>query len=272
MFLKMKLNNKMSAGDIVRHFDLTVTEQTVRNRLREKGIRSFKQKKKPFISQENKQSRVEWCKAHESWTVNDWERVLWSDESPFGLRFTAAETIYCRPEDRYLERNLRGTVKHQLKLNVWGAFTAHGVGRLHHVKGSGKNGAMCKEDYLKILQEQAVPSGIELLGEGFIFQQDNDPKHTAHVVKDRFAQLEEDGVLTLLPWPSQSPDLNPIEHVWGRLDVITKERKCNTLEELMVELQRGWEALPQELLKKLVHSMPRRIQAVLKAKGGPTKY
>ena len=107
---------------------------------------------------------------------------------------------------------------------------------------------MCKEDYLKILEEEAVQSGQELLGEGFIFQQDNDLKHTSLVVKDRLAQLEAEGTL-----------INPIEHVWGHLDRRMKDRKCRNLEELMVELRRGWEELPEDYLKKLVHSMPRQI-------------
>ena len=150
---------------------------------------------------------------------------------------------------------------------VWGAFCASGVGRFYKVEGK-----MKKEQYLKIVNQEAVPSGLELLGEGFIFQQDNDPKHTAKIVKARFAELHEEGVLTLLPWPSQSPDLNPIEHVWGILDRKAKDRKCNTLDELMDVLRKSWAALPVDTLRSLIHSMPRRIQAVIAAKGGNTKY
>ena len=262
----------MSAVEVNKHFEFGLADQTVRKRLREKGIKSFLRKKKPLISKENERKRMEWCRAHESWTTEDWEKVLWSDESPFGLRFKGARRIYCRADERYLPKNLQATVKHQQKFNLWGCFSASGVGSLHRIHGSGKNGAMCKEDYLKILEEEAVQSGQELLGEGFIFQQDNDPKHTSLAVKDRLAQHGAEGTLINLPWPAQSPDLNPIEHVWGHLDRRTKDRKCRNLEELMVELRRGWEELPEDYLKKLVHSMPRRIQKVLEAKGGATKY
>ena len=56
----------------------------------------------------------------------------------------------------------------------------------------------------------AVPSGLALIGKNFVFQQDNDPKHTARVVKQYLENKRRDGSLTVLDWPAQSPDMNII--------------------------------------------------------------
>lgn len=102
----------------------------------------------------------------------------------------------------------------------------------------------------------------------FIFQHDNDPKHTSKVVQ---RYLKTKGV-NVLPWPAQSPDLNPIENLWAILDTRLKHRKCNNEDELFGVLKAGWEALDPQILKNLVDSMSRRCQAVIDAKGMPTKY
>ena len=76
----------------------------------------------------------------------------------------------------------------------------------------------------------------------------------------------------MLEWPSQSPDLNPIENLWSILEDRSKKRKVNTKEELIQELRKEWNSLSEDLLLKLSDSMPRRIQAVLAVKGWMTKY
>ena len=72
---------------------------------------------------------------------------------------------------------MQGTVKHQRSINVWGCFSWNGVGDLHRVKG-----ILTGTEYRKILIHHRVPSANRLNPEGFIFQHDNDPKHTSNVV------------------------------------------------------------------------------------------
>ena len=123
--------------------------------------------------------------------------------------------------------------------------------------------------YLDIIKDNLQVSAEKMnIGDNFIFQQDNDPKHTSKVVKAYFSS---EGI-NVLEWPAQSPDLNPIEHLWAILDSkLIRERVTNkTL--LFSELQRAWEAIDISLLKSLVESIPKRLQAVIEAKGLNTKY
>ena len=78
----------------------------------------------------------------------------------------------------------------------------------------------------------------------------------------------------LMDWPAQSPDLNPIENCWHYLDSKVRKRRPQpkNLDQLYEALQEEWKNIEPSYLRKLVHSMPDRCQAVVKAKGYWTKY
>ncbi len=104
------------------------------------------------------------------------------------------------------------------------------------------------------------------------FQQDNAPCHKAQIISDWF--LEHDNEFTLLKWPPQSPDLNPIEHLWDveEREIHIMDVQPTNLQQLRDALMSIWTKISDECFQQLVESMPRRIKAVLKAKGGPTRY
>ena len=145
----------------------------------------------------------------------------------------------------------------------WGCFTWEGPGY-----GSKIDGNMDTDLYLKIMDEELQQS-LEWWGVDWadkVFQQDNDPKHTSKKAKQWF----EDNQIPVMEWPAQSPDLNPIEHLWHYLKrQLTKYTNPPTsIHELWERVEKEWEAMSVEECQKLIESMPNRVQAVLKAKGG----
>ena len=103
-----------------------------------------------------------------------------------------------------------------------------------------------------------------------VFQQDNDPKHTSRLAQEWFQQSG----IEVLDWPAQSPDLNPIEHLWFHLKQRLNgyETEAISMYEVWQRVEKGWNAIPMEVCLGLIESMPRRVAAVLKAKGGYTRY
>jgi hypothetical protein len=139
-----------------------------------------------------------------------------------------------------------------------------GIGRLEFI-----DDRMNAERYCEILDSNLFQSADQLrMPPDFIFQQDNDPEHTAHLTA---RWLDENGV-RLLKWPAQSPDLNPIEHLWYLLEKELGDRRFKTKDELKTALTAAWNRLSFQKIRNLLDSIPRRLKAVIKAKGGPTKY
>jgi transposase len=103
-----------------------------------------------------------------------------------------------------------------------------------------------------------------------LIQQDNARPHTARVTMD---YLEQNNI-NVLPWPSKSPDLNLIEHLWDQLDKRVRQRQPphQTLYQLRQMLQQEWRTIPRNNVRNLIEYMPRRCRAVLAARGGHTRY
>jgi transposase len=102
-----------------------------------------------------------------------------------------------------------------------------------------------------------------------VFQDDNAPIHTTGTVLSWFEEHE--GELQHLPWPAYSPVLNTTKPLWSVLETRVRNRfpPPTSLKQLEDVLQEECYKIPLQTVQNLYESIPRRIAAVLKAKGGP---
>ncbi|KAG1123753.1 hypothetical protein G6F37_014058 [Rhizopus arrhizus] len=105
------------------------------------------------------------------------------------------------------------------------------------------------------------------------FQQDNDPKLTSKVAKAWFEENNFDSK-SIYSWPTQSPDLNHIEHIWHhlRLRLSAYETRAKGVHELWDRIEEQWAIFTKDNCRKYIDSMPDRIKVVIQAKGGYTDY
>jgi transposase len=240
--------------------------ETIRNVLHRYGFYGRMARKKPFISEVNRKKRIEFAKMHLNKDQHFWNSVIWSDESKFNI-FTSdgGQRVWRKPNTALQIENIVPTVKHGGgSVFVWGCMAAKGVGNLAFI-----DGIMDRWVYLDILKKNLKKSARKLkMPAVYRFQQDNDPKHTAGVVK----QWLLDKIPQQLKTPPQSPDLNPIEHLWSILKSHISKHHITSKDQLKAVLQEEWLKINPETTKKLVNSMRRRLQAVIDAKGYPTAY
>ena len=246
-----------------------VSAQTVRRGLKKAGLKAVVKQKKPLLKPRHKAARLDFALRHKDWTLDDWKKVVWSDETKINrLGSDGRKWAWKKKGEGLSERLVDGTLKFGGgSAMVWGCMTWQGIGYTCQIEGK-----MDAELYCKILEDE-LQDTLEYYGkdvEDIIFQQDNDPKHTSGKAKHWF---QTHGVEVLL-WPAQSPDLNPIEHLWDHLKrkLSEYETPSSGVLELWDRIVETWEAIPASVCQNLIESMPRRIEAVLQAKGGHTKY
>lgn len=150
---------------------------------------------------------------------------------------------------------------------VWSCITPKGVGFIEKIDGT-----MTALKYINILENNYIPTLdiYELSHNDVVFMQDNDPKHKARITMQWLSENE----IEVMDWPAQSADLNPIETFWKQLkDKLGQyEKPATGIDELWRRVKETWNAFPASSCLNHINSMPDRIQAVIKAKGGNTKY
>ena len=149
---------------------------------------------------------------------------------------------------------------------VCGCVTVHGVGELVVV-----NGNINHQVYINVLDENLLQSMENTFGDRhtpFIFQHDNAPVHKARNGERWLDQQE----IQTIQWSAQSPDLNLIENLWDHVKKQVQNDRPQNRDELITSIFCSWGDITPNTIRTLYQSMPRRVGAVIRARGYPSKY
>ncbi len=163
---------------------------------------------------------------------------MFSDESTFCISFgNQGPRVWRKRGEAQNSRCLRSSVKFPQSELVWSTVFSE-------VQG----------------QHSRIPGSFRALH--------SSPAHSAKATSTWFKGHG----IPVLNWPANSPDLNPIENIWGIVKRKMRYARPNNAEELKATIRATWALITPEQCHRLIDSMPRRIAAVIQAKGAPTKY
>lgn len=167
-----------------------VSNSVIRRSLKKSGLNGRVAAKKPLLRPQNIRKRLQFAKEHVGWTEEQWARVLFTDESKFDLFGTNRRVFVRRFQGERFKKNcLQPTIKHGGgSVMIWAGISVKGGTKLKLI-----NGIMDKKVYHQILIRNALPEGKRLLGRGFIFQEDNDPKHASNLCRNYLTRKENSG-------------------------------------------------------------------------------
>lgn len=251
---------------------LNVSNNTIRRRLKERGIKAYIAAKKDFLTARHREIRLNFAnELLENRTIEYWESLWYSDEKSFGSHEHGKVYVYRERNTRYDPANIY-TVKKSGRINenVWGVFNSRGHALLLRI-----NGHLNQDIYRDEILPQFLAFARERQPDGPInFMQDNCPVHRSNSVNNWF---QNHPAINILRWPAKAQDINPIENVWGAMVKSLGNNNANisNKDQLWNRIQLIWDRffINNIQARKFAMSVPNgRLPDVIAKQGGWTKY
>lgn len=249
------LTSKQLSEELARRRNVKVSPKTIRNHLHRLKYKNSRPRNVPMLSGVAKEKRLRFAAENVS---TDWEKVFFSDETMIQL----GANLTCAWHQSG-SRPLNPTSRFPQKLMFWSAVSTWSKFELVEIEGT-----MTAERYVSLMREKFVPWVRRQKRGKWIFQQDNAPSHTANRSKAFFVEEKID----CLVWPPYSPDLNPIENLWGLLKIRVDARKPKTKDELRAIANEEWCSISMDTVRNTIRSLPARLEKVIAAGGGNIDY
>lgn len=274
MYVMSQNDPFLPATDINRYLTLNICAQTVRNRLSERGLRNCKAPQKPFLLETHKERRMEFAAKYHHWSADQWETACFADEKTFQSFGNGIKRVWRPKLTRWDEKPRNPNiitrfdqsviserkVSGRFSISLWGCIGK--LNRIHRVT----TGRLNHKHFISEILNVYMPTDDD----EFLLVHDNAPIHTARNVQK---WLSERNIKTI-EWPAYSPDLNPIENLWSRMEYLTRNRMPNSNENLWDIVRQAYREITNDnaYIKNLVRSMPKRLAEVLRVQGNVTKY
>ena len=261
-----------------------VSTSTIHRRLREHHIRKWRAVERALLMEKHVAKRLKWAREYSHFTREDWEQVFWSDECAVQKDSDGRQVWIFRHQnkrEKYAAKNIRGREKGGgLFQMIWGCFAGSKLGPIVFIDGT-----VNTDVYIATLQDNLLPFIDAIIADGatnVIFQQDNATPHVSKRTHLWFESVMQEHEFKLMEWPPNSPDMNPIEHLWAHLKLELHKRYPDTKRlrgspeaikrVLRARLTEVWWDIGEKVLNGLINSMSHRVQALLAARGWYTEY
>lgn len=245
-------------------------ESAIRTALKREGYIRGVRRKKPPLSEKNIRERLAWAYEHESWTLDQWDSILWSDESWVQPGYHRRQfcTRLQGPSELYIPDCITHKWQRKIGWMFWGSISGK------YGKGPG---FFWEKEWKSITSatycQHTLPKVVNYLWNhpGLSFQQDGGPGHNAQAT---LRYLKSWSIIPIF-WPAFSPDLSPIEWIWKRMKDLLQEINPEVhrdYQRLRADVQRAWDSITDAEIREMIHTMPQRCKDVIKARGGPTEW